>query len=157
LKESNQQELFQLINLASALILTINLTRCPIVSKLALAASLLYALIAGAGEAAYPERPLRLVVPSAPEIPTIAESGVPGYEAYNWSGLLAPAGTPRAIVMQLHAAVLLALQDPVVRKRFIDNGADATPGVSPEAFGAFMQAELVKWTRLIRDAGIRPQ
>jgi tripartite-type tricarboxylate transporter receptor subunit TctC len=93
----------------------------------------------------------------APEIPTIAESGVPGYEAYNWSGLLAPAGTPRAIVMQLHAAVLQALQDPAVRRRFIDNGADATPSASPEEFGAFLQTELAKWTKVVRDAGIKPQ
>ena len=93
----------------------------------------------------------------APDIPTIAESGVPGYEAYNWSGLLAPAGTPRAIVMQIHAAVLQALQDPVVRKRFIDNGADTTPSGSPEEFGAFIRAELEKWAKVVRDAGIRPQ
>ena len=93
----------------------------------------------------------------APEIPTIAESGVPGYAAYNWSGLLAPTGTPRAIVMRLHAAVLQALQDPVVRKRFVDNGADATPSASPEEFGTFMQAELAKWAMVVGDAGIKPQ
>ena len=93
----------------------------------------------------------------APEIPTIAESGVPGYEAYNWSGLLAPAGTPRAIVMRLHAAVTRALQDPFVRKRFIDNGADATPSAAPEEFGAFMRAELAKWSKVVREAGIKPQ
>jgi len=94
---------------------------------------------------------------AAPEIPTIAEAGVPGYEAYNWSGLVAPAGTPRAVVMQLHAAALRALQDPLVRKRFTDNGADATPSATPQAFGAFMQAELAKWAKLVNDAGIRPQ
>jgi len=93
----------------------------------------------------------------APEIPTIAESGVPGYEAYNWSGLLAPVGTPRAIVMHLHAAVVQALQDPAVRKRFIENGADATPSATPEDFGAFMRAELAKWSKVVRDAGIKPQ
>ena len=94
---------------------------------------------------------------AAPEIPTIADAGVPGYEAYNWSGLVAPVGTPRAIVMQLHAAVLSTLQDPLVRKRFTDNGADATPSATPQAFGAFMQAELAKWAKLVNDAGIRPQ
>ncbi len=92
---------------------------------------------------------------AAPEIPTVAESGVTGYEAYNWSGLLAPAGTPRAIVMQLHAAVLKAMQAPQVRNRFIDNGADATPSATPEAFGAFMRAEQVKWDKVVRDAGLR--
>ncbi|MDB5809705.1 MAG: hypothetical protein JWN94_1827 [Betaproteobacteria bacterium] len=94
---------------------------------------------------------------AAPEIPTIAEAGVPGYEAYNWSGLVAPAGTPRAIVMQLHAAVLVALQDPLVRKRFTDNGADATPSASPQAFAAFQKNEMAKWTKVVREARIVPQ
>ena len=94
---------------------------------------------------------------AAPEIPTIAESGVPGYEAYNWSGLLAPAGTPRALVMQLHAAVIKAMQDPLVRNRFVDNGADATPSATPEAFGVFMRAEQAKWAKVARDAGIKQQ
>ena len=94
---------------------------------------------------------------AAPDIPTIADAGVPGYEAYNWSGLMAPAGTPRSIVMRLHAAALAALQDPLVRRRFSDNGADATPSASPEAFGAVTRAEIAKWTKVIKDAGIRPQ
>ncbi len=93
----------------------------------------------------------------APEIPTIAEAGVPGYDAYNWSGVVAPAGTPRAIVAQLHAAVLQALQDPVLRKRFIDNGADATPSATPADFGAFIRAESAKWAKVIRDANIGAQ
>ena len=90
-------------------------------------------------------------------VPTIAEAGVPGYEAYNWSGLMAPAGTPHMIVTRLHAAVLVALQDPLVRRRFSDNGADATPSVAPADFGAFTRAETAKWTKVIKDAGIRPQ
>lgn len=94
---------------------------------------------------------------AAPEIPTIAEAGVPGYEAYNWSGLAAPAGTPRAIVMRLHAAVLIALQDPLVRKRFTDNGADAAPSATPEEFAAFQKNEIAKWGRVIRDAHIVAQ
>ena len=94
---------------------------------------------------------------AAPEIPTIAEAGVPGYEAYNWSGLVAPVGTPRAMVTQLHAAALSTLQDPLVRKRFTDNGGDTAPSATPQAFGTFMQAELAKWAKLVNDAGIRPQ
>lgn len=94
---------------------------------------------------------------AAPEIPTIAEAGVPGYEAYNWSGLVAPAGTPRAIVMRLHGAVLTALQDPLVRRRFTDNGADATPSASPEEFAAFQKNEIAKWGKVIRDAHIVAQ
>ena len=62
---------------------------------------------------------------------------------------------PRAIVLQLHAAVLQALQDPIVRKRFVDNGADATPSATPEEFGAFIKSETAKWARVIKDANIR--
>ena len=58
--------------------------------------------------------------------------------------------------MQLHAAAVKALQDEV-RKRFADNGADATPSESPQAFSAFIGAELAKWTKVVRDAGIKPQ
>ena len=68
-----------------------------------------------------------------------------------------PAGTPREIIMQLHAAAVKALQDEGVRKRFADNGADATPSESPQAFSAFIGAELAKWTKVVRDAGIKPQ
>jgi len=94
---------------------------------------------------------------AAPEIPTIAEAGVPGYEAYNWSGLVAPAGTPRAVIMQLHAAVVRSLQDPDLRQRFTDNGADATPSASPEEFGVFMRTEYAKWTKVIKESGIQPK
>jgi len=93
----------------------------------------------------------------APEIPAIAEAGLPGYEALQSIGLLAPAGTPRAIVAQLHAAVVRALQDPEIRKRFLNDGAQPTPSGSPEAFGAFMRAEAKKWAKVVRDAGLRPE
>ncbi|OGA51431.1 MAG: hypothetical protein A3F74_25665 [Betaproteobacteria bacterium RIFCSPLOWO2_12_FULL_62_58] len=93
----------------------------------------------------------------APDIPTIAEAGVPGYEAVTWFGLLAPAGTPREIVSRLHADVVRALQDPAVKKRFIDDGAEPTPSGSPEEFAALIRAEIAKWARVIRDAGIKPE
>ena len=93
----------------------------------------------------------------APDIPTIAEAGVPGYEAVTWFGLLAPAGTPREIVSRLHADVVRALQDPVVKKRFIDDGAEPTPSSSPEEFAALIHTEIAKWAKVIRDAGIRPE
>ncbi|HEX6003546.1 MAG TPA: tripartite tricarboxylate transporter substrate binding protein [Burkholderiales bacterium] len=93
---------------------------------------------------------------AAPDIPTIAEAGVPGYEAVQWFGLLAPAGTPPAVVKRLHAAVVAALEDPVVHKRFTDGGADPTPSESPQAFAALIHAELTKWSRVVREAGIRP-
>jgi tripartite-type tricarboxylate transporter receptor subunit TctC len=94
---------------------------------------------------------------AAPDIPTIAEAGYPGYEAVQWFGLLAPAGTPRDIVAKLHGAVVQALQDPAVRKRFINNGAEPAASSSPEAFGKLIKSEVTKWARVAREAGIKPE
>jgi len=94
---------------------------------------------------------------AAPDIPTIAEAGLPGYEAVTWFGLLAPAGTPREIVVKLHAGVARAMQDPALRKRFIDDGAEPTPSSSPEEFAALIRAEIAKWTKVIKAAGIQPE
>lgn len=96
-------------------------------------------------------------VSTAPDIPTIAEAGVPGFEADNWSGLLAPAGTPRAIVIKLHAAITQTLQDPSIRKRFADESGEAAPSKTPEEFGLMIRRELQKWGKIARDAGIRAQ
>jgi tripartite-type tricarboxylate transporter receptor subunit TctC len=95
--------------------------------------------------------------PGAPDIPTIAEAGLPGYEAVTWFGVLAPAGTPRAIVTQLHTNVARAVNDPLIRKRFIDDGADPSPSASPEAFAALIRSEVRKWAKVIKDAGIQPE
>jgi len=92
----------------------------------------------------------------APEIPAIAES-VPGYEAVQWFGLAAPAGTPREIVTRLHAAVVQALTDPVLSKRFVTDGADPRPSKSPEEFAAFMRSEHRKWGQVVKSAGIKPE
>jgi len=96
-------------------------------------------------------------VSSAPEIPTIAEAGVPGYQADNWSGLLAPAGTPPAIVNRLHAATVQALQEPEVKKRFLDEGGEAAPSRTPEEFGAMIRSEIRKWDRVVKEAGLKNQ
>ena len=96
-------------------------------------------------------------VSAAPDIPTISEAGVPGYEADNWSGLLAPAGTPRAIVMKLHAAITQALQDPFITKRFADEGGEPAPSRTPEEFGVMIGRELQKWGKIAKDAGIQAQ
>jgi tripartite-type tricarboxylate transporter receptor subunit TctC len=93
----------------------------------------------------------------APDILTIAEQGIPGYEAVQWFGMLAPAGTPREIVTRLHAGIVRALQDPDVKKRFIDDGAEATPSNAPEAFGALIRSELAKWGKVVRESGIQPE
>ena len=93
----------------------------------------------------------------APEIPTLAEAGVPGYEAVQWFGLLAPAGTPREVVTRLHGAMVQSLNDPVLHKRFVSDGADPRPSKSPEEFAAFMRAEYRKWGQVVKTAGIKPE
>ena len=89
-----------------------------------------------------------------PEVPTLDESGVPGYEAGSWYGILAPAGTPQAVVAKLHEAIVRALAKPEVRERLVSEGAEVI-GSTPEAFAAHITAELARMGKLIRDAGIR--
>ena len=90
---------------------------------------------------------------SAPDIPTIDEAGVPGYEAVQWYGILAPAGTPRELVTTLHGAIVRALKDPGVRKLLMNDGAEPI-GTSPEEFSDFIRSEMEKWAKIIRNAGI---
>jgi tripartite-type tricarboxylate transporter receptor subunit TctC len=94
---------------------------------------------------------------AAPDIPTIAEQGVTGYEAVQWFGVLAPAGTPREIVMKLHAAILRALQDPGVNKHFSTEGADITPSRTPEDFGALIRSDVAKWAKVVKEGGIKAE
>jgi tripartite-type tricarboxylate transporter receptor subunit TctC len=89
-----------------------------------------------------------------PDVPTVAESAVPGYEAYEWAGLLLPAGTPDAIVQQLHKAVVDSLQEESMKKYFADMGA-LSIGSTPAEFGAFLQKEKVKWGDAVRKGNIK--
>jgi tripartite-type tricarboxylate transporter receptor subunit TctC len=93
-------------------------------------------------------------IAAAPAIPTLAESGVTGYEAVQWFGMWAPALTPRETVVKLHRALGQVLNDPALKKRLTDDGADVAPSASPEAFRDFIAAEMRKWARVIKDAGI---
>ena len=93
---------------------------------------------------------------SAPDIPTIAEAGLPGYEVSTWYGMSAPGATPRAIVERLNQVVLQALKTPDVRERLIRAGADPA-GNSPEQYTAFLQNESAKWGKLIKSAGIKAE
>ena len=86
-----------------------------------------------------------------PDVPTIAEAGLPGYEAIQWYALFAPAGTPREIVGRMQAEVARALQSPELRERLAADGAEAG-GMAPEAFAAFVRAEIDKWSRVVREA-----
>jgi tripartite-type tricarboxylate transporter receptor subunit TctC len=90
----------------------------------------------------------------APEVPTLAEAGVPGYEAVQWFGLAAPKGTPREIVDKLHRAVVKTLNDPSVRDALVRDGVDPLPSSTPEEFGAFIGVEKKKWAKVMMDAGL---
>jgi tripartite-type tricarboxylate transporter receptor subunit TctC len=96
---------------------------------------------------------------SAPEIPTIDESGLPGFYASIWFGLWAQKDTPKAVIARLNTAVVDTLADPVVRKRLTELGADipAREQQTPEALGAFQRAEIEKWWPIIKAAGIKAE
>ena len=91
-----------------------------------------------------------------PEIPTIAEAGLPGYEATQWYGMLAPAQTPKDIIARLHAEATRVLQQPEIRERFAGDGADPV-GNAPEEFRRYIQSEITKWAKVAREAGIKPE
>jgi tripartite-type tricarboxylate transporter receptor subunit TctC len=91
-----------------------------------------------------------------PEVPTIAESGLPGYALTNWFGLLAPAGTPKDTLSKLNNDVLKTLKDADLQKRIAELGADVV-GNSAEEFGTAMRAESAQWAEIIKAAGIRAE
>lgn len=95
-------------------------------------------------------------VTAAPDFPTIAEAGLPGYEAVQWSGLLAPAGTPQEIIVRLNQETIAILRDPDNMKRLVSGGSEVV-GNSPEEFAAFFKAELVKWPAVMKSAGVSPE
>ena len=92
----------------------------------------------------------------APEIPTIAEAGVPGYEAVQWFGILAPAGTPRPVIDRVHRDSVRVLQSADIRERLQADGADAVAS-TPEEFAAFLRSETVKWAKVVKAVGIQPE
>ena len=91
-----------------------------------------------------------------PELPTVAEAGVPGYEAIGWFGLLAPVATPRAVVTRLSADANAVLREPDVAQKMLALGAEPS-GNTPELFAAFIRADQGKWARLMRERGIKPE
>jgi hypothetical protein len=95
-------------------------------------------------------------IEALPDIPPVAEAGVPGYEAMQWYGLLAPAGTPPEILTRLHAEVTQALGTADMKEKLATDGAEAV-GTTSAAFAAFITSELDKWTRVARAANIQPQ
>jgi tripartite-type tricarboxylate transporter receptor subunit TctC len=88
-----------------------------------------------------------------PDLPTLQEQGLKGFECYTWNAILAPAGTPAPIVAQLNEAINKSLADPAVFKRLQETGVDPTPGSTPAQAADFIKAELAKWTPIIKASG----
>ena len=91
-----------------------------------------------------------------PDVPTLAEAGLPGFESYNWQGIIAPAGTPAAIIERLNTEFNRILQDPEVQQAIAQTGSQAGGG-SPEDFGAFIKSETAKWAEVIKAGDIKLQ
>jgi tripartite-type tricarboxylate transporter receptor subunit TctC len=95
-------------------------------------------------------------VPALADIPTISDAGVPGYEALNWWGLLAPVGTPQPIIARLHKALSEAQDAPEIQSQFEKEGA-ATRKMQPDEFGKFIESEMKKWERVVKEGGIKAE
>ncbi|HZF18826.1 MAG TPA: tripartite tricarboxylate transporter substrate binding protein [Burkholderiales bacterium] len=91
-----------------------------------------------------------------PDVPTTAEAGLPGVEAIVWNGLFAPAGTPQPVLQILHREIVKAYNAPDVKKQVLDTGSEVV-GDTPEQFAAFVRSESAKWSKVIRDANIKPE
>jgi tripartite-type tricarboxylate transporter receptor subunit TctC len=89
-----------------------------------------------------------------PDLPTITESGVPGYENSTWFGLLAPAGTPAAVLGRLNSELVKASQSPDIIERIAPDGGEPV-GSTPEAFGRHLAAEIIRWRKVVKDADIK--
>jgi tripartite-type tricarboxylate transporter receptor subunit TctC len=92
--------------------------------------------------------------PQAPDLPTVAESGLPGFSAVPWYGVLGPAGLPRPIVAKLNSEISQAIALPDMHERFVAQGIDLLSS-TPEQFGALIKSEVVKWRKVVRDAGAK--
>ncbi|MBM3357364.1 MAG: tripartite tricarboxylate transporter substrate binding protein [Betaproteobacteria bacterium] len=93
--------------------------------------------------------------PAAPEVPTMAESGMPGFDIPTWFGLFAPAATPREVITKVHGDFVKALGASDVKARLIPEGAEPSP-MTPEQFGQFVRSETAKYAQIIRDSNIKP-
>jgi len=95
--------------------------------------------------------------PLAPEFPTVAESGIPGFDTATWSGLYLPSGTPRDVVRRVHADILKIQSAPAFRKRMLELGIDQSDADTPEKHAAFVKSETEKWGKVIREAGVKAE
>jgi len=94
--------------------------------------------------------------PAFPDLPTIAEAGVPGYDATTWTGIVAPAGVPKAVVSKLNAEINAALATPALREKLLAIGSEPVIG-TPAQFGEFIRKESTKWAGVIKRAGVKPE
>jgi tripartite-type tricarboxylate transporter receptor subunit TctC len=94
--------------------------------------------------------------PAVPDVPTMTELGLADFDVGTWSGLVGPKGMPADVVQKINAAVSEVVNDPVVRKRLVDEGAEIRL-MTPAEFGAFMRQENARWVKVVKDAGITPQ
>lgn len=94
--------------------------------------------------------------PAVPDVPTLIELGLVDFDVGTWTGFVGPKGVPAEIVQKVNAAVAAVVNDPAIRQRLVDEGAEVRL-TSPAEFGAFMRAENLRWTKVVRDAGITPQ
>jgi tripartite-type tricarboxylate transporter receptor subunit TctC len=92
----------------------------------------------------------------APDIPTIAESGLTGYESLQWFGVMAPAGTSREIVTRLHRDIVKVVNENEIKQKFLNDGAEPQTSASPEAFHTFMRTEIAKWAKVVKQANLKP-
>ena len=92
----------------------------------------------------------------APDLPTLAEAGYPGFDVSSWQGIVVPTGTPQPIVDKLHATLVKILAEPGVKAQFAKQGAESAPS-SPQDFGSYIAAEITRWKKVAQDAGITPE
>jgi tripartite-type tricarboxylate transporter receptor subunit TctC len=94
--------------------------------------------------------------PLVPDLPTVAETGLKGFEANNWYGVMVPANTSRAIIMRLNKDISTALLTPDIKEVLFKQGLDSAPE-SPEAFGAYIKSELAKWAKVVKASGLKAE
>ncbi|HEU4352625.1 MAG TPA: tripartite tricarboxylate transporter substrate binding protein [Burkholderiales bacterium] len=94
---------------------------------------------------------------SLPDVPTVEEAGLPGYETIQWFGPVAPAGTPKPVIDKLFQHFVQALKNPAVVERLTKAGLEVSPSASPEAYGEFIRGEVARWPAIVKAAGIEPQ